>query len=95
MRGYESYSPRALNGQLHGLHEFGMTERLTYNWQRPREWTALQKKIVSDVLQGPATDLSGAFADKSPTTRIREYGTKENTTQLKFSNCSVVFNNSK
>ena len=30
VRGYESYSPRALNGHLHGLHEFGMTERLTY-----------------------------------------------------------------
>ena len=43
---------------------------------------SLQKKIVPDVLQGSATDLSGAFADESPTTRIRECGTKENTTQL-------------
>ena len=56
-----------------------------------------QKEIVSDVLQGSATDFSGASmeSDEPPTKKIRERAPKENTAQFNFRNCSVVFNISK
>ena len=56
-----------------------------------------QKEIVSDVLQGSATDFSGASveSDEPPTKKICECGSKENTAQFNFSNCSVIFNISK
>ena len=56
-----------------------------------------QKEIVSDVLQGSATDFSGASveSDEAPTKKICECAPKENTAQFNFSNCSVVFNISK
>ena len=34
-------------------------------------------------------------SEEQPTKKIRECGTKENTAQFNFSNCSVVFNISK
>ena len=57
-----------------------------------------QKEIVSDVLQGSATDFSGATveSDEPPTKKIWECAPKEKTAQFNFSNnCSVVFNISK
>ena len=56
-----------------------------------------RKEIVSVVLQGPATDFSGASveSDDPPTKKIREGAPKENTAQFNFRNCSVVFNISK
>ena len=56
-----------------------------------------QKETVSDVLQGSATDFSGASveSDEPPTKKICECAPKENTGQFNFSNCSVVFNISK
>ena len=53
-----------------------------------------QKKIVSDVLQGSATDFSGASVESGEpsTKKIRECAAKENTAQFNFRNCSVVFN---
>ena len=56
-----------------------------------------QKEIVSDVLQGSATDLSGASveSDEPPTKKIRERAPKENTAHFNFRHCSVIFNISK
>ena len=56
-----------------------------------------QKEIVSDVLQGSATDFSGASVESGepPTKKIRECAPKENTAQFNFRNCSVVLNISK
>ena len=47
-----------------------------------------QKEIVSDVLQGSATDFSGASveSDEPPTKKIREYAPKENTALFNFRN---------
>ena len=51
----------------------------------------------TDVLQGSATDFSGASveSDEPPTKKICECASKENTAQFNLSNCSVVFNISK
>ena len=56
-----------------------------------------QKEIVPDVLQGSATDFSGASveSDEPPTKKFCECATKENTALFNFSNCSVVFSISK
>ena len=56
-----------------------------------------QKEIVSDVLQGSATDFSGASmkSDEPPTKKIRECAPKESTAQFNFRNCRVVINISK
>ena len=53
-----------------------------------------QKEIVTDVLQGSATDFSGASveSDEPPTKKISECAPKENTAQFNFRNCSVVLN---
>ena len=57
----------------------------------------VQKEIVSDVLQGLATDFSGASveSDEPPTKKICKCAPKENTVRFNFCNCSVVFNISK
>ena len=82
---------KTLKGQLHGVHKFGMG-----GLQSETRYHA-QKEIVSDVLQGSATDFSGVSveSDDPPTKKIRERAPKENTAQFNFRNCSVVFNISK
>ena len=82
---------KTLKGQLHGVHEFGKS---LHTYQRGSD---AQKEIVSDVLQGSATDFSGASveSDERLTKKICECAPKENTAQFNFSNCSVVFNISK
>ena len=49
----------------------------------------VQKEIVSDVLQGSASDFLGALveSEESPTKKIPECGAKQNTAQFNFSNC--------
>ena len=62
------------------------------------DWVTKQKEIVSNVLQGSATDFFGGASvesDEPPTKKICECAPKENTAQFNFSNCSVVFNISK
>ena len=55
------------------------------------------EEIVSDVLQGSATDFSRASVESNEpsTKKIRERAPKENTAQFNFRNCSVVFSISK
>ena len=45
-----------------------------------------KKEIVSDVLQGSATDFSGASveSDEPPTKKTRECAPNENTAQFNF-----------
>ena len=56
-----------------------------------------QKDIVSNILQGSATDFLGASveSDEPPIKKIHECAPKENTAQFNFRNCGVVFNISK
>ena len=51
-----------------------------------------QEEIVSDVLQGSATDFSGVSveSDEPPTKKILEYAPNENTAQFSFRNCSIL-----
>ena len=63
------------------------TVKSLHTYQRVSD---VQKEIVSDVLQGSASDFLGALveSEEPPTKRISECGAKENTAQFNFSNCS-------
>ena len=80
-----------------GVPEKLIMERTVKSLQTYQRVSDGQKEIVSDVLQGSATDFSGASveSDEPPTKKICECAPKENTAQFNFSNCSVVFNISK
>ena len=72
--------------------------RIPQSTKRATSWsTRVWDDWVTDVLQGSATDFSGASveSDEPPTKKICECAPKENTAQFNFSNCSVVFNISK
>ena len=89
-----------MDGALESLFADADNEKAVDNFNLRTEdqrVSDVQKEIVSDFLQGSATDFSGASveSDEPPTKKICKCAPKENTARFNFCNCSVVFNISK